>query len=77
MSWEDDHQARVTAFPPDVQAVHRHSSRYRKELLWGTWCGCFYCCETFSTQAIHEWIDTDESGSARRRYVRNAGSIPC
>ena len=62
MSWEDDHQSRVAAFPPDQREAHRHSSQHREELLRSTTCGCFYCCETFSPQAIQEWIDMDESG---------------
>jgi hypothetical protein len=73
MSWEEDHQARVAAFPPDVREAHQHSNRHRENLLRSTLCGCFYCCETFSPQAIHEWIDTDESGVGQTALCPKCG----
>jgi len=73
MTWEEDHQARVAAFPSDVREAHRHSSQHREEILRSTSCGCFHCCEAFSPQSIDEWIDEDESGVGQTAMCPQCG----
>ncbi len=73
MSWEDDHRAQVAQFPADVREAHRHSSQHRNEVLQSEICGCFYCCEIFPPQTIHEWVDEDESGVGQTAICPRCG----
>lgn len=61
MSWQEDHEKRVAAFPVDVQAAHRHSSNHRAEIESSTLCGCFYCCASFAPTEIVEWVDEGQT----------------
>ena len=39
------------------RTAHDHSSNHRAEVVDSTLCGCFYCCETFPSGDIEEWVD--------------------
>ena len=62
MNWQEDHDRRVAAFPPDVRQAHGHSANHRAEVLGSSLCGCFYCCSTYAPDAIEEWTDEDDHG---------------
>lgn len=57
MSWDQNHQHRVAAFPDDIRKAHDHSSGHKDELSESTSCGCFYCCSVFPPERIGEWVD--------------------
>jgi hypothetical protein len=40
-------------------AAHGHSSNNRDTLVKSDWCGCFYCCSSFSPSEIDEWVDDE------------------
>jgi hypothetical protein len=61
MSWEDNHERRVAAFPADVREAHKRSIRHREEIGASSQCGCFHCCETFPSEKITEWTDDGET----------------
>ncbi len=46
---------------PDYIAAHKHSSRYRQEVLSSKLCGCFHCLSIYAPDEISplEWIDED------------------
>ncbi len=44
MSWKDDHEKRIAAFPAKVRDAHKHSIGHRAEIMASTRCGCFFCC---------------------------------
>ncbi len=46
----------------DLIRAHTHSSR-RDELLASELCGCFYCCQTFPTLEIENWINEGGKGA--------------
>jgi hypothetical protein len=50
--------ARFESFPPHIRAAHDRSSNHRAEVLASDVCACFSCLETFSPEAISEWVDT-------------------
>ena len=41
--------------------IHNHH-HYRNEILNSEICGCFYCCQIFSSDKIIEWHGEDENG---------------
>jgi hypothetical protein len=41
----------------DVLNAHTHSSGHRADLFQSERCGCFYCLEVFSADAVEDWID--------------------
>ena len=73
MSWQDDHKKRVAAFPSDVQAAHVHSSNHRAEIAGSTLCGCFYCCATFASAEIVEWVDENPQGEGQTALCPRCG----
>ena len=53
------------ALPLDVlsgpKALHRLSSRHRKQVELSEECGCFYCLKTFAPKKIHAWVDKGDT----------------
>ncbi len=73
MSWQEDHERRVAAFPADIRAAHAHSSRHRAEITASTLCGCFYCCARFPSADIVEWVDEDGRGEGQTALCPRCG----
>jgi len=42
---------------PIEQKAHKHSSNHKDEVLSSQKCGCFFCIEIFTPDAINEWVD--------------------
>jgi len=42
-----------------LKSIHKFSSNHYEELMDSNKCGCFYCCQTFKTKEIEEWIDDE------------------
>ncbi len=40
-----------------LEVAHRHSAHHREELEQSDVCGCFYCCQTFTSTRIEEWLE--------------------
>ena len=62
MTWQDQHNDRISRFPEVIRKVHAHSSNHRKEVEGSDICGCFYCCNTFRPSEILEWVDENNEG---------------
>ncbi len=45
-----------------LQALHRHCSSHRAEILASQQCGCFYCLEIFGPSEIRQWSDGPPPG---------------
>jgi hypothetical protein len=73
MSWEEDFNRRVAAFPEDVRNAHLHSSDHRDEILASAQCGCFFCCNVFPPSAILFWADPDEQGERQTAICPRCG----
>lgn len=41
----------------DIELAHAWSSDHREGLFSSDHCGCFYCLDIFSVEAIEEWTD--------------------
>lgn len=72
-AWQDEHQRRVESFPAAVREAHRHCSRHRSEILASSLCGWFYCCSTFKSLLIKDWIDGDENGEGQTALCPHCG----
>ena len=73
MSWEDDHKKRVSQFPEAIREAHNHSSNHRAEIETSELCGCFYCCATFSSNEIKEWVDENKEGIGQTALCPHCG----
>ena len=40
-----------------IESIHKYSSNYETEISEFETCGCFYCCQTFNSNEIEEWIE--------------------
>ncbi len=47
-----------------IESVHQYSSNHQKELNEYNLCGCFYCCQTYPTNEIKEWIEDQNDNTA-------------
>ena len=56
-----------------VKAAHNRSSAHRNEVLQSEYCGCFYCCTVFKSDAISSWIDKNSSGVGQTALCPNCG----
>lgn len=45
----------------DLTSAHTRSSMHREEIETSTLCGCFFCCEIYSSEKIEEWIDEGQT----------------
>ena len=46
------------AYSPEILTLaHKHCSSNRSELGQSDVCGCFYCCSTFPSHEIGEWLN--------------------
>lgn len=73
MSWEEEHQKRVAQFPDSIREAHAHSSNHRAEIETSDQCGCFYCCATFSSGEIKEWVDESQAGVGQTALCPRCG----
>lgn len=73
MSWEDEHERRISRFPPGIRKAHTHSSQHRSEIEASQLCGCFYCCSTFPPGDIVEWVDEDGGGKGQTALCPKCG----
>ena len=73
MSWQSEHEARITKFPADIREAHKHSIRHRGEVLASTICGCFYCTAMFPPVAVKDWIDQDADGVGQTALCPQCG----
>ena len=62
MTWEEEHNKRVSQFPPEIKHAHDKCRNHREQILTSNICGCFYCLEIFKPSEIEEWTDEDEQG---------------
>ncbi len=62
MTWQDEHNSRVSQFPEVIRKAHTHSTNHRKEVEGSDICGCFYCGATFPPSEISEWVDENADG---------------
>ena len=60
MGWEEEHRQRVERMPADIRDAHAHCGNHRAEILSSATCGCFYCCATFRSGEVLDWVDEDE-----------------
>jgi hypothetical protein len=55
--WNFDARANYDKSGPDVDIAHCHSSYNRLQVERSKFCGCYYCCSTFESTQVSEWID--------------------
>ena len=47
-----------------IKSVHKYCSNHKSELDKSILCGCFYCCQTFQTNEIMDWIEDKDDSTA-------------
>lgn len=62
----------MAGFDAELEGLHRRSSRHRPQILGSEMCGCFYCCSTFPSTTIKEWID-DRDGVGQTALCPRCG----
>jgi hypothetical protein len=43
----------------DVILLHEYCNNNKKTIATSKLCGCFYCCEIYSSQEVHEYVDNN------------------
>ncbi len=46
-----------------LKSAHPHGANHKREVEISQVCGCFYCCATYPTAQIAEWLE-DLDGTA-------------
>ena len=73
MSWQDDHADRIAGFPSEIKSAHDHSGNHRSEIEESKICGCFFCCVTFGSAEIQDWVDKNVEGIGQTALCPKCG----
>ena len=55
----------ITFTAEDLKAIRKHNFRNKAEILNSELCGCISCYQTFSVNAVVDWVEEEDNGTGQ------------